>query len=323
MQQNKMMEIISWLRVLAFTGSLYFLFRSDTLAQLIGTNILEETSPIFILLGAYFIASLVPVHTFKLCLNFWNKVTPLKDKPTFIETELVYLLSVVPATSIILLLGLKIPLQSFILLNCLIFVTALPTIIICYLACRIFLKSAIKMAEIAAELTETEIKTDLENSEEHNYLETPENTLIPFLLAALIFCLVISLMVTVVVFMRGAGFHVKIFTSTMSLCAITIILLTFLGQNILNIGASIQTRLGMTPFTSKRSIASAWVLGIMISLTGFILLFSSHRLPTSLTGWLEAWPSVVAYGIIVLGSLLSGIVLSLFYKKKPLSVVFI
>jgi len=153
-------------------------------------------------------------------------------------------------------------------------------------------------------------------------LESPENMLMPFLLSALIFAASVSLLGTVAAFMRGSGFQPRIFTSLIGISTVAVILLTLFGQSALDLGASIQTRLGVRPYTSRRGIVSAWTLGIMISTTIIIILFSANHLPTSLSGWLESWSSILAYGIITLGCLLSGIVLSLFYKKKSLSGVF-
>lgn len=265
----------------------------------------------------------MPNSLFKLCSDLWNKITPLKDKPTFIETEIVYLLSVIPAISLILLALLKAPLTSVLSLSGLVLAAALPAVAICYLTCRLFLKSAAETAELSAQMAEAALETQLNEAAEHGVLEAPENKFIYFFFSALIFAVSISLMVTVAVLMRGGGFQPKIFTSVMGLSAVTIMLLTVFGQSTLNFGASIQKLMGISPFKSRRSIATAWTLGIMISATAFILIFSGHRLPMTLGGWLEAWSLVAAYGIITLGCLLSGVVLSLFYKKKSPSAVFV
>jgi len=132
MDRMKIVGIISWLRVLVFTGALYVLFKSAAFAQVSESYILYYTRPVLTLFGTFLLATLVPSTLLKFCSALWNKVTPLKDKPTFIETEIVYLLSVVPAISLILLIFLKAPLASALPLIGLVFLAALPAIIVPY-----------------------------------------------------------------------------------------------------------------------------------------------------------------------------------------------
>lgn len=318
MTRNKIIQISAWSRTFALTLVLWLAFLGGIFSSINPTSPIHGTSALKTLLAIFILIWIAPPSVYSLVLKTWNKITPLKDKPTFIENEIVYILSVLFGVPIFAAIFLKVGHNDIPFFMLILLAAALPGSLGTYLFQRLNKETILASSD---EVVESD---DLEENDVQGF-NPATLTILAYLTASSIFAVTLALSVLFIVFLR-IGFQpdklIPITVSILTLCGSTVLLLTIFGHAILPLGMKIKTTFNVIPGETRGSIASTWVLGFMAIVTVFVVIFGGLRPPSSVNAFITSWHLWVTYALFIISSYVGGLTLKSFYTPKPLSTVF-
>lgn len=232
--------------------------------------------------------------------RIWNKITPIKDRPTHIESYFCHYISVFLAFLIALpLLGIT-DIQSAFRFSLITIVAFLP-----FGAAAWFLSVVYyPMDEIQCETANIQ-ESDAETSPK------PNNALAYFaagLISTIVFC---SLVAILLLAMRGPSF-------------LTILSAIIIPMTIFNsLLAPIFILVGSKFCIRNNSVGLQYVIGAMLGL--FVILITSVCRPNiefTLDGILSQWSIVLVFGLALIGHLAGGWILARLYRRPSIDLVF-
>jgi len=321
MQISGIINLIYWSRISCLTAILWIMFQLGLFNHIPQNSPVYYASPFSAFLGAFLLTWTAPLATDMICSQIWNKITPIKSKPTFIENEIVYILSVLTGIPIYAALFLNLGIEDILRLLPSLSLAALPGSAIAY-TLQIMYKDAIKTAH-AQSLAE------VDNHEAIDDIFHPETLgIMAYITASIAFNLIVLTLALLLIYLKigfqPKGFQPKIFMSSLLLIGPTALIMSLFGQFLLQFGLAIKTTLGFTKMSIQKSITMGWFFSLIliVTTTAFIRLTNMHKFPTSLAALFEAWPYLLTYVIFLLGAYASGFILSRFHTPKPISAVF-
>lgn len=314
MELRRILNIIFWLRTIFLTALLWLAFETGLLKDIAPSGLAHDTSAFSAFTTAYLLVWLAPSAVYVLVSQLWNKVTPLKNKPTLIENEVVYVLSVLSGIPVFTAVFLNTTFGDLPALLGLLLLTALPGSICSYFFQRMNRETLLTPKK-----------------EDHNKNEAEENSSAPilnimaYLTAAIIFAIALTISSGIVVFLK-IGWQPSLLSpivlSIASISGSSVLLLTLFGHLILPFGVKIKSKLGLRENDTRIGIATSWVLGVMTIVTICLIFFGGIRPPRSMDALIASWHLWTTYGLFGLSSFLGGLALRAFYKPKSVSVIF-
>lgn len=316
MNIDKIINYVFWIRTSLLTIILFCLFQTDFFNQLAPNSPIHTTSKFSILGSAFFIIWLAAKFASKVVGNLWDRITPIKDKATIIESEITYFLSVLLGLNLMAPIFFQTGLKDTPIIFTVLFLAALPVSICSY----IFLRSH----------SETIFAADKEiaaiNDEDHEYLDPHKFdasclNIIAYFSASVIFA--VSLLSTLVLIMLlGSSFHSTFFMYVLPSSALLVTIFTFFGYFMLPASMWIKSLLKLQNQPTRLNLAVTWALCIMGITTVSLISCSNFNPQLSWEALLSQWNMVAAYLIFAFCAFISGLVLKSFYKAKPIDSVF-
>jgi len=282
---DKIINYVFWIRTSLLTIILFCLFQTDFFNQLAPNSPIHTTSKFSILGSAFFIIWLAAKFASKVVGNLWDRITPIKDKATIIESEITYFLSVLLGLNLMAPIFFQTGLKDTPIIFTVLFLAALPVSICSY----IFLRSH----------SETIFAADKEiaaiNDEDHEYLDPHK-------------------------FDASCLNIIAYFSASASALLVTIF--TFFGYFMLPASMWIKSLLKLQNQPTRLNLAVTWALCIMGITTVSLISCSNFNPQLSWEALLSQWNMVAAYLIFAFCAFISGLVLKSFYKAKPIDSVF-
>jgi len=317
MRRNKIIDISFLLRTVVLTAMLCLSFHIGAFSHIAPDHSIHFVPARNLLISTFLFVLVAQTSVNSLVLQVWNKITPVKSKSTLIETEIVYILSVLLGIPLFAAIFLHTTISDLPILLSVLFFAALPGSFCAYIFLRINMKTLLS-PQVQNESGDDESPNDC------GFDPTSLN-IIAYLVASTIFAFTLAVSVCFIIFLRlGPQLDklIPIITSIFIACGSTALLLTVFGHVILPVGVKIKTKLNMVPGETRTAIASTWLLGFMTITTLLVVIFGGLRPPTSINSLIESWHLWVTYVLFGISSYLGGLTLKSFYKPKPTSAVF-
>ena len=255
--------------------------------------------------GAFMMGILGPIAGQWLFAPFWQKITPITDKVTYLEDEIVFAGSALLGVSAALFFWCMIPIFEAIRITLWALLAALPAFFLIWLK-----KSTLSPLKYQ---DKSEAVAAVQNFRD----ETPYfwNNLIAYVATALISALVLTIILFLIISLRGGTFALRAQCITFtSLLVLNIISAPFYVW----IGRKVRPR-------DTESKGIHFTLGAISSLT-LIVLFNIPKIfenSIDLDSILRAWPFAASYCVIVMSYIGGGFTFSKLYKPRPPALEFV
>jgi len=287
-------------------------------------SFIHNASPFKVLIAIALLVWVATNSMLQLVAELWAKITPLKNKPTFIEDEIIHVLSNLFGITIFTAIFLKLGLADLPIIVPVLLLASLPSSFIAYVHMRLNAKAFLNSdGEL---IVDENIKHDeSDDNIDCQGFDPSSLNILAYLVASTIFALTLAISVCIIIFLKTGlqpDKFISIIISIFMACGLTAIFVTAFGHAILPLGVKIKTKLNMTPGETRTGIASTWFLGFMTITTIFVVIFGGVRPPSSLGALLASWHLWVTYILFGVSSYVGGLALKSFYKPKPISTVF-
>jgi len=319
---SKIYNVTAWIRTCLLALMLWLTLSFGLLSNIVPESPINTISSLNAFLASCFAAWSFPTLTFSFCGKIWNKITPIKNKPTIIESEIVYILSVLTSIPIFTAIFFNLGLVDITRLLPILAVASLPSALAAY-AFQLAFKNTIQAA-----MSQYEIDGNEENNLEFEETDIASSlTPISYITASL--TLVILSMTFSILYLHLKGsLQPSILMSASSAYGALLFLIGLFGGPLLTFGTSIKNKLGITAKSPQANIIISWVFGIMIwpmgSLAISIAPYLTQQFNTETIA--TVGPHLIAlsmiYASFAVSTTISGWALSRFYKAKPISAVF-
>jgi hypothetical protein len=315
LELNKMINVSFWTRTVCLTVTLWLAFQLGFLRAITPNSPIHNISVLNAFISVFLFVWAAPSSVYRLVAQIWNKITPLRDKPTIIENEIVYILSVLCGITLFSAIFLNITLKDIPKLITILTIASLPGSLCAYILQRMNMQTlfAAQKEEVIVE------KDDIQG------FDPSSLNILAYLAVATIFTLTLAISVCLVIYLRvefQLDKFIPIAISIFTTCGFFTLLLTIFGHIILPFGVKVKTKLNMAVTETRVGIASTWFLGLMTIVTIFLIIFGGFRAPRSLDAFLSSWHLVVTYILFCASAFVAGLALKSFYKPKPISAVF-
>lgn len=238
--------------------------------------------------------------------KLWNHITPIRDRTTFIEGEIVDAASFSAGAAVFILVflgqGVLVSLQA----GALVGIAALPALAlgwaIQHVRARIWpVGEAVKVANY--EHVEAEIVRNAQGFWRSHFA---------YFIAAVVFNVCVVGIIAAIVFLKtggGAGVSAIAFSCTVA----TFVTLVIFGKIIVGLGHKCLSILRVPVLSERLRHTLAYALGYLVILSVFVALclWGQHATnPAALFPW---WAYAVAYGVIAISAVLAGLCFARFY----------
>lgn len=236
----------------------------------------------------------------KIINPIWNKVTPIKDRPTHIESYICYLASVFVAVAITLPVLALADTSIALRFAAIVTLSILPFALVFW-----YLKASLyPMSSLPDQIADDEINT----SDSFN----AQSNVVACLGSGITSALVFNILIMPILLLRGG---IEMIAIPLSLFIPMVILNALLAPVFLYIGSKLWTK--------SDSIALKYISGAAIGL--FFLMATSVCRPNiemTLEGFLSQWSLLLIFGIAIISHFFGGVVAAKLYKQPKKECVF-
>ena len=142
MRRNKIIDISFLLRTVVLTAMLCLSFHIGAFSHIAPDHSIHFVPAQNLLISTFLFVLVARTSVNSLVLQVWNKITPVKSKSTLIETEIVYILSVLLGIPLFAAIFLHTTISDLPILLSVLFFAALPGSFCAYIFQRINMKTS-------------------------------------------------------------------------------------------------------------------------------------------------------------------------------------
>jgi len=235
---------------------------------------------------------------------FWQKITPIKDRTTYAENEIVFIGSTLIGVTAALFFWVMIPVPQAFRISFWAVLAGLPVFFLVWLTNATL--SPLEFRDTSHDIAEAQAFRD----------ETPHfwNNGLAYLIAAASTAVVLTSALFLVLKLKGVTFDV----GDGCLSFVGLIFTNLIAAPLfIWIGRKLRPR-DNSPNGFNLSLGAIVFLTIIVALNAPAIFKNGF----DLNGIADAWPVGVAYGMMVLSYISGGIAFSRFYKPKPVALEF-